>query len=165
MIRSYVAKALLGLLAAVALSTSAKSQSDEKCKDVLSCAQLAAESAARAEAAVSAMRRPPVINNVTGARAFGTVYQNASNRTKLVIVTGLNEVAYISMFANVAAAPDALPSGKIGKYNTTTLVGTTFPGALKQVSSFTFVVPPNSYYNVTTNGDDINVLLWIEVDL
>jgi hypothetical protein len=156
---------ILVFLAAATLLQPAKSQTDEKCKDVLSCAQLAAQSAARAEAAASAMRRPPVINNVTAARAFGAVYQNTANRTKLVIVTGTNAVGEYTMFANVAVASSALPSGKTGGGNGTTMAASSFYSEVAHASSFTFVVPANSYYSVTTDGGSINVAFWTEVDL
>jgi hypothetical protein len=161
----YLNCSFLVLLACTALSRPAVSQTDEKCKDVLSCAQLAAESAARAEAAASAMRRVPVISNVTGSRTLGTVYQNTSHRTMLVIVTGKNSAAEFSMFGNVAAAPDVLPAGKTGGGSATTQVGTSFYGEISHLSSITFVVPADSYYNVTTDGGSIDVALWTEVDL
>jgi hypothetical protein len=108
--------------------------------------------------------RPPTVNNVTNARALGTVYPNGSNRTRLVILSGVNAVAAYTMYANAAAVSTGLPSGKTGGANAATMAMTSFAFA-NFASSVSFIVPANWFYNVTTDGGSISVATWIEVDL
>jgi hypothetical protein len=107
----------------------------------------------------------PVINYITGSRAIGTVYQNQANRTKIVIVTGMELSPHFTMYANVASSSSLVPSGKTGGSSASTVAAASYYGDIKHFSSFTFVVPVGSWYSVTTDGGNIQLVFWTEVDL
>jgi hypothetical protein len=107
----------------------------------------------------------PAINYVTGSRAIGTVYQNQANKTKIVIVTGMELSPDFTMFANVASLSSLVPSGKTGGSSASTVAAASYYGDIKHLSSFTFVVPAGSWYSITTDGGNIQLIFWTEVDL
>jgi hypothetical protein len=99
--------------------------------------------------------------NLAQSRAFGQVYANTTGKTLIVIVTAYNNAHAYSMYGNVAASTNSLPTAK---GNSTTTVASSFVDD-KFSSSITFVVPGGDFYNVTTDGGTETLVFWTEVTL
>ena len=136
-----------------------------KCGPVFECAQVAVNSAARAEAAATAVRRPAVVAHFgTPARDLGVVFRNDTDRTKVVMVSTSRTGAAQTMFANMAVAVNQLPAGPTGGSNGASVSAASFINAA-HVSNVTFVVPPGYYYNITCDGPGMGLVLWTEADM
>lgn len=108
--------------------------------------------------------KPATVTIVTSDRRVGGVYQNRSGRLMIVTVSANRDGVGNSMFASIAVSTTALSAGVLGGVNASTVAATSFNGQ-NFASSFTFVVPSDYFYVVTTDGGNVRITHWTEAEI
>jgi hypothetical protein len=101
---------------------------------------------------------------VTASRSLGTVYQNTTGKTLGVSVSTENVTEGGSVtFGNVSANSADLPAAGGGLSSSTII----FSASAWSDTNVVFLVPPDYYYNISTNVTPahINVYSWVEYTL
>ena len=88
------------------------------------------------------------------ARAIDTVYQNTSGKIRFVnVLVNANSGESVYAYCDSGTAPSTEVSFL---YNN---------GATQTSAGVSFIVPPNNYYEISTNGGSPSIGNWIETDL